>query len=320
MNKPLTGRVYSMCDHESRRQAGEGALEAAPGRRLCQSARRFHGPSRRVQPLHVAWQAVRDGPPRGWLARRIERYAQCRVGFALEARFISAQKHDRRDDHRDPDDRKGQIDGPGKTQELLAEQVGGNTVERRPDDAARRIEEEEAAPAHAVDPGEEGRKDAQYRNKPPEEHHLGPVLVEQVLAKPKPVLLQPDVASVVFHQPVAAGSADQVADVVPDDRARRRSNDDPKDRETARRPGVNRGGNQHRLYRNWNADTLDADEDEDRQVAIGREQAVEVARQEVQHSGVSLPMASDPGYRQRARLPKINTGIVTRAAITNSAE
>src|SRR5207247_7554717 len=121
--------------------------------------------------------AVSAGPPSGWLPPRVSRLRQCRAGSAREALLISQQKHDRRDDHRDPDDRKGQIDGPGKTQELLAEQVGGNTVERRPDDAARRIEEEEAAPAHAVDPGEEGRKDAQYRNKPPEEHHLGPVLV-----------------------------------------------------------------------------------------------------------------------------------------------
>ena len=173
---------------------------------------------------------------------------------------------------------------------------------------------------HLVDPGEEGRKDAQHGNEAPEEHHLGPVLVEQVLAKPKPVLLQPDVAPVAFQQPVAAGSADHVADVVPDDRARRRGNDDPEDREPAGRPRVNRGGDQHRLPRNRNADTFDAHEDEHRQIAIGREQAVEVARQEVQHSGASLPMASDPWYRQRARLPKINTGSVTRAAITKSVE
>src|SRR5256885_14579821 len=57
MNKPLTRRVYSLCGHESRRQAGEGVMEAARGRRFGQPARRFHGPSRPVQPLHVAGQA-----------------------------------------------------------------------------------------------------------------------------------------------------------------------------------------------------------------------------------------------------------------------
>ena len=141
---------------------------------------------------------------------------------------------------------------------------------------------------HVVDPGEEGREDAQHGDEAPEEHHLGPVFVEQILAKAKPILFQPDVASVAFHEPVAAGSADQVADVVPHDRARRRGNDHPEDREPPGRPRVNRGGDQHRLSRNRNADTLDADEDEDRQIAIGRQQAVEVARQEVQHPRTSL--------------------------------
>src|SRR5438132_2607699 len=233
MNKPMTGRVYSLCGHQSRKQAGRGALKAAP-----------------------------DRAPPGSLARRFDGSRHGGVGLALQPRLISPQKDDGRDDHPDPDDGEHQIDAPGKSQQLLAEPVGAHTVKRRPDDAARSVEDEEEAPVHAVDTGQKRGKDAQYGNESPEEHHLGPVLVEQVLAKPEPILLQPDVATVPSQQSVAAGSADQVADVVPDDRARRRGHDDPEDREPTRRSGVNRGGDQHRLTRNRYADALDADEDE----------------------------------------------------------
>ena len=138
---------------------------------------------------------------------------------------------------------------------------------------------------HVIDAGEEGSKDPQHGNETPEEHHLRPVPVEEILAKAQPVLLEPNVASVPFHQPVATRAADPVSDVVPQDRARRRGDDDPEDREPPRRAGIDGGGDQHGLARHRDADALDADEDEDGEVTIGRQQGVEVAREEAQHSG-----------------------------------
>ena len=86
--------------------------------------------------------------------------------------------------------------------------------------------------------------------------------------------------AVAEQQPGAAVAAEREADVVPDDRAGDRHRDHQPDLELVRRAGVERSADQGRLARHGNADALRHHEQEDDDVAVGREPAVDRVRGE----------------------------------------
>jgi hypothetical protein len=87
----------------------------------------------------------------------------------------------------DEGDRDGGQDGctglPGDTMYLLAQSEACQALNARPDDAAGTIEDEEAAPGHPVDAGEQRCEGAQYRDEAAEEDDLAAVLEEEVLTE-----------------------------------------------------------------------------------------------------------------------------------------
>ncbi len=99
------------------------------------------------------------------------------------------------------------------------EVVEANSDDGRPEDAAGGVEDEEAAPVHLHRAGQEGGLGAKDRDEAAEEDDLAAVAIEQVAADLQPVLIDADVVAVAAQQPVAAGAADQVADVVADGRS-----------------------------------------------------------------------------------------------------
>ena len=78
----------------------------------------------------------------------------------------------------------------------------------------------------------------------------------------------------------AAVAPDREADVVPDDRAGDRNRDHPPDLELARRAGVERSPDQGRLAGHGQADALEHHEQEDDEVAVRLEPAVDRVRGE----------------------------------------
>src|SRR5207245_3695410 len=169
----------------------------------------------------TAGQGLRYRAPPAPLARRFQRSEHGPVGFSLQPGLVAPQEDDHQDDHRDADDRQREIHPTGELQQLFPEEKGGHAVDRRPDDTARRIEDQEPAPVHSVDTRQEGGEDAQNRYESPKEHHLRAVLIEEVLTEAQPILLETDVAAISFDQPIATGATDPVADVVAHDGARR---------------------------------------------------------------------------------------------------
>jgi len=93
-------------------------------------------------------------------------------------------------------------------------------------------------------------------------------------------LVETDLVAVPEQQPGAAVTPDREADVVPDDRAGDRSRDHPPDLELARRAGIERRPDQGRLARHGYADALGHHEQEDDEVAVRLEPAVDRVRAE----------------------------------------
>jgi len=155
-----------------------------------------------------------------------------------------------------------------------AEQVGRQTDRGGPRDAAQGVPEGEGQPMHAVDAGKPGRREADAHHPPGEEHRLRSVLGEERLAVPQhrtPVLLQ---RARAFQQAPAAGAADQVPDVVADDRPRDRDRDDERDVELAV-VGEHAARDERRLARHGHAGRLRGGEGEEDEVAQVRGQVDE---------------------------------------------
>src|SRR5579864_3533506 len=109
----------------------------------------------------------------------------------------------------------------------LAAVVGDEPDERRPADAAGGVPEQESRPVHSPEPRDPRCGVAEHRDEAAEEDRLAPVLPHQLLGTredPLRVLLQPAPALEERAAPPAAD--DPVAEVVPDDRGRRRDGDD----------------------------------------------------------------------------------------------
>src|SRR5437588_4721161 len=143
------------------------------------------------------------------------------VGLPLQLRFVRPYVTQRDRDDDETDDHQGDGDGLLRVKQRGPEQVSAETIDDRPDHAARRIGDEEALPFHPVHPGEEGGEHAQHGDEPAEEHHLAAVAQEQVLPELDARLREADVAPVAQQQRVAELAPQPIADVVAEDRAER---------------------------------------------------------------------------------------------------
>ena len=128
----------------------------------------------------------------------------------------------RGDQRRDPDRARVVL-------ESVAEGVAARAEDRRPDEAAERVEQQEARPGEMVDPGEEGGEGAQHGDEAAEEDDLAAVPLEQILRHLQPALVDADVAPVAIDERKAELAPDPIAGVVADDRRRRRAEDDEND-------------------------------------------------------------------------------------------
>ena len=99
---------------------------------------------------------------------------------------------------------------------------------------------------------------------------------EQVLAEFDPARIEPDPGAVPDQEREAEPAADREADIVADYRAGRRRRDHRYDVELVRRPGEDRGRDQHGLARERDADALEADDDHHRDVAVLRDELLRV--------------------------------------------
>ena len=96
------------------------------------------------------------------------------------------------------------------------------------------------------------------------------MLLEEAIELPQPGGGQPDLGAVTFSQPPSSAAANREADVVAEDGAGCRTDNHPRQRQTAklrqRRPGQ-----QRRLARDWHARVFKQHTDEDDGVAVARE-------------------------------------------------
>src|SRR5579859_694883 len=76
-----------------------------------------------------------------------------------------------------------------------------------------------------------------------------------------------DESAEASKQTISALSPDEIAEVVAEDRARRRRHDNHEDIEVMRASGIDRGCQQHGLARKRDARALDGDEDQHRPIA-----------------------------------------------------
>src|ERR1700674_454547 len=155
---------------------------------------------------------------------------------------------------------------------LLAQIISSETVHAGPQDAARRVEQQEARPGHAIGPGEQGGKHAEQRDKAAEEHDLAAVTPKQILADLDLALGQADVVAVAEQDRIADLAADPEPDDAAEDGARRGGRDHQSDVEMMRRARIGGGEDQGGLARNRNADAFEADDPGNRPIAVNREQ------------------------------------------------
>ena len=180
------------------------------------------------------------------------------------------------DDHADRgDDEHGGPHGPRVMLECAAEHIAADAEDRGPDDPARRIEEKERLPIVAIDAGEERREGAQHRDEAAEKHDLPAVLEEEILPDLEPPLVQANVVSVAVDERKAEFAADPIAAIVAEDRARRRRRDHPIDVQRSM-GGEDRGGDQNGLAGHRNPGALHRDDQEDREIAVGRDEMLQM--------------------------------------------
>jgi MFS family permease len=148
------------------------------------------------------------------------------LGQRGEPARLAADQHYHGHDRDDRDADEDPVDDARGLLQRVPGQVGSKGIDRGPQDPARGVGGQEPPPAHLAGSGEERRVGAQHGHEPAEEHHLGAMAVEQVTGDLQLLLVQPDLGPVAAGQPVAALVADPVADVVPDDRGRRRHQED----------------------------------------------------------------------------------------------
>ena len=143
--------------------------------------------------------------------------------------------------------------------DVFAEHVGAEAEQRRPEDGAGSIGNEEARPRHAIDAGEERGEHPEKGDEAAEEHDLAAMLHEEILADLDARLGQADVVPIANEHGKADLPPDPIADIVADDGAGRSRGDDLGNIEAAGLAGINGCGNKYRLAWQRHAHAFQAD-------------------------------------------------------------
>src|ERR1700738_4543022 len=112
---------------------------------------------------------------------------------------------------------------------FLSKETSTEPEQRRPEDSAKRVHEQEMAPGHEIGPGEDSGKRAQKGHEAPEEDNLAAMPAKQVLAHLEPAFVKRDVTAIATDQAQPDRPADQVAEIVSDDRRQSGDADDGRD-------------------------------------------------------------------------------------------
>ena len=139
---------------------------------------------------------------------------------------MQAPAHDQQADHRqDQGQQPEQAEGLDGVASRVPDKVGQQADCARPADAARGVPEDKRAPAHVGGPGQPGRPHAQAEQKAAEEDRLRPMAFEERFAHGQHLQALAVKAPGALQQPAAALTADQIADVVAEDRRAGRQRD-----------------------------------------------------------------------------------------------
>ena len=130
-------------------------------------------------------------------------------------------------------------------------------------------------PVVVIDAGEKRRESAQHRDEAAEEDDLAAVPEEQILADLQSPLVEPHIVAEPVDERKAELSPDPIAAIVAEDRPGRRGADDAVEVELPL-AGQDRRRDQHRFARHRNAGALQADDDENCEIAVGCEIPVQV--------------------------------------------
>src|SRR6187401_2110082 len=105
--------------------------------------------------------------------------------------------------------------------DIFAEHVGAEAEQRRPENGASSIGDEEARPRHAIDAGQERGEDPEKSDEAAEEDDLAAMLHEEILPDLDAGLGQADVAAIANEHREADRPPDPIADIFTVDSAGR---------------------------------------------------------------------------------------------------
>ena len=168
----------------------------------------------------------------------------------------------------DHEGEQGDADRPHDMLDRASTQIGAETHQGGPGDAADRVEHHEAMRLEPVHAGEDRRIGPQHRREAAEEDDLPAVLLEHVLAELEAAMVEADDVPVPQQERQAEPASGPVAEIVAEDRGRHRGADDDPDVELARRAGIDGGGQKDRLARQRQAGTLEQDHAKDGEITV----------------------------------------------------
>ena len=223
------------------------------------------------------------------------------LGLALVEHALSPSPHAEEPDGADDeqDDHRVEPVLADRLRNRLAGPVGEQRDARCPDDPARGIPGEELPPLHVAETGEPRGGDPQDGDKASEEDRFRAVLLEEPLARRKRLLGVPAREVPPVDQRTAAEPAERVADVVSDDRSKRRDYDHREQRVlVVLRVREHRRGDQHGLAGDRDTRGLHSYEHE--------EEDEPVVEEELRHAPSSLG-GLDPRRRRPVVAPRCDS-------------
>src|SRR6185437_1142597 len=99
-------------------------------------------------------------------------------GLRFKALLVAPDGDERDDEENDGDEQDHKARGAEQVTCLLAKDEAGDAEDRRPGDAASKIEDEEAAPVHPVYTGQQRGECTQHGDESSEKHDLAAVLAK----------------------------------------------------------------------------------------------------------------------------------------------
>src|SRR5437868_4868669 len=172
---------------------------------------------------------------------------------------------------------------------IIAEEVSSQPIERSPDDAPKRVVEQEGSPWHAVGPGQERGPGTQEGDKAPKEDHFAAMLAEEVLPQFHFALVEAKVMTVAAQKAVAAFTSNPVAQIIAYNRPQGRRSDHQRNGEAVSRPGIDGGHEQHGLARKGYSHTLDGHKEQHRPIAIDRQKMHQLGCGKMEHAVLLSP-------------------------------